>query len=216
MPDRRRPFYRRGARRVVGRRLIIVCEGRSTEPGYFNAIRQSMRLPTAQVYVVHPDATDPLSIVHAAIEYRRERLQERAWVEGDSAWAVFDGDEHRGANPHNWNDAIQTADSKHINLAVSNPCFELWYLLHYQDQFAQLSRDEAIQRIRNHLGEYEKARVYWPDPLGPFTAEALERAKGLARRLAAEGAERHVNPSTDLFQLVESLLNLERETHETG
>jgi hypothetical protein len=211
MPGGRRPFNRRRPRRAVGRSVIIVCEGSKTEPGYFNAIRQSMRLPTAQVYVVHPNATDPLSIVRAAIDYRRQRVRERAWSAGDSAWAVFDGDEHRNANPHNWNDAIQTADIQGINLAVSNPCFELWYLLHYQDQFAQLSREAAERRICDHLGEYEKAKVYWPDPLGPLTDEAIGRARRLADRLVADGARRHSNPSTDVFNLVESLLELQSE-----
>jgi hypothetical protein len=168
-------------------------------------------LPTAQVYVVHPDATDPLSIVRSAVQYRRERVRERAWSEGDEAWAVFDGDEHIDANSHNWNDAVQTADSNRINLAVSNPCFELWYLLHYQDQFAQLSREDAEHRIRDRLGDYEKANGYWPDPLEPLTEEAIRRARRLADRLVAEGAGRHSNPSTDVFNLVESLLKLRSE-----
>jgi len=211
MPGGRRPFNRRRPRRAVGRRVVIVCEGSKTEPGYFNGIRQSMRLPTAQVYVVHPNATDPLSIVRAAIDYRRQRVREHAWSTGDSAWAVFDGDEHQHADPHNWNDAIQTADSQGINLAVSNPCFELWYLLHYQDQFAQLSREDAERRISGHLGEYQKAKVYWPDPLEPLTQEAIGRARQLADRLVADGGRRHSNPSTDVFNLVESLLELQSE-----
>src|SRR4051812_40644621 len=103
-------YWRRPRRnRVVGRKVIIVCEGKKTEYGYFEEIRKSMRLPTLQVQVVHPDATDPLSIVRAAIHLRRARKSERAWDRQDRAWAVFDGDEHRDGNPANWNDAIQIA-----------------------------------------------------------------------------------------------------------
>lgn len=97
-----------------------------------------MRLSTFQVRVVHPDATDPLSIVNAAINYVSLESRDQ-WTKDDTAWAVFDGDEHRDSNPHNWNDAVQRAKSHGINLAISNPCFELWYLLYYQDQFAKLS-----------------------------------------------------------------------------
>jgi hypothetical protein len=71
-----------------------------------------MRLPTLQVLVVHPDATDPYSIVCKAVEYRKMRISEKAWSIEDSAWAVFDGDEHKDNNPANWNDAIQLACSK--------------------------------------------------------------------------------------------------------
>src|ERR1700759_2312486 len=99
-------FKRPSARRRIGRKTIIVCEGKKTEYGYFEAIRRSMRLPTLQIEVVHPDATDPFSIVDAAIDLRQARIYEKTWTREDSAWAVFAGDEHKEANRDNWNRAI--------------------------------------------------------------------------------------------------------------
>jgi len=58
---KRNSFKRPQATRAIGRKVIIVCEGKKTEHGYFEAIRKHLRLPTLQVAVVHPDATDPLS-----------------------------------------------------------------------------------------------------------------------------------------------------------
>lgn len=212
MARRGNPFQRPRQPRVVGRKIIIVCEGEKTERGYFEAIRQSMRLPTLQIFVEHPDATDPRSIVRAAIEYRRERKAGRAWTAGDEAWAVFDGDEHILGNPANWNDALQTAAGNQIRLAVSNPSFELWYLLHYQEQGGNLSRQDALRLLRTRLGKYEKAHRLWPVPLQPLTADAIRRAKLLAARAEADGRQPHTNPCTSVCELVESLLALAEET----
>ncbi len=210
---RGRPFQQSRQRRTVGKKIIIACEGKKTEYGYFEEIRKSMRLPTLRVFVVHPDATDPLSIVQAAIDYLQERKNEKAWTAGDRAWAVFDGDEHRLENPVNWNDALQLAQSKEIHLAISNPCFEFWYLLHYREHAAHLTRQAAQRLLRSHVAEYEKANKLWPVPLEPLTAEAIQRAKHLARRAEANGLELHTNPCTSVSELVESLLALATEIH---
>ena len=204
--------FRRGkATRKIGRRLIIVCEGKKTEVGYFEGIRKSMRLPTLQVKVVHPKATDPLSIVNEAIDLISQQSRDQ-WSSDDSAWAVFDGDEHRDKNPDNWNDAIQRAKSRKTNLAVSNPCFELWYLLHYQDQLAKLSRHEATKRLLVHLPNYDKAEIYWPHPLERLSQAAVERAMRLAQKIDAGGNDVYCNPSTYVFHLFSSLAALDEES----
>jgi len=210
---RGRPFQRPQHRRAVGKKIIIFCEGKKTEYGYFEEIRKSMRLPTLRVTVVHPNATDPLSIVQAAIDYRQARKDEKAWTTGDRAWAVFDGDEHRLENPANWNDALQIAKSKDIHLAISNPCFEFWYLLHYREYAGNLPRQEAQRLIRNYVADYKKADKLWPIPLEPLTTEAIRRAKQLAERAQAEGLQPHTNPCTTVSELVESLLALAKEVH---
>src|SRR5215218_5420439 len=151
-----RSFCRRRPTRVVGRKIIIACEGEKTELEYFEAIRISLRLPTLKVHVIHPDGTDPRTIVLEAIAQRSIRERDKAWTTEDSSWAVYDGDEHQLINPNNWNDAIQLAASKNIKLAVSNPCFELWYVLHFQPQTANLSRQEALRVLRKHIPDYQK------------------------------------------------------------
>ncbi len=194
-----------------GESSYIVCEGKRTERGYFEEIRKSLRLPTVRVRVEHADATDPLSIVRAAIEYRQDRKDERAWTKEDTTWAVFDGDEHRDANPDRWNDAIQIAQSKDIRLAVSNPCFELWYLLHYRSYTAKVTRQKAFRLLKSHISDYEKAKTLWPSPLEPLTNEAIQRAKQLVSRVETNELQLFTNPYTSVYELVESLLALDKE-----
>ena len=63
----RRGFERRPAQRSIGRKVIIVCEGK-TEKGYFSAIRTTLKLATVQVSVYDPAATNPRGIVEYAIQ----------------------------------------------------------------------------------------------------------------------------------------------------
>jgi hypothetical protein len=42
-----KPSFKRNApTRTVGKKILIACEGKQTEPKYFNAIRQDLRLTT--------------------------------------------------------------------------------------------------------------------------------------------------------------------------
>ena len=67
----------------------------------------------------------------------------------DSAWAVYDGVEHFNNNPADWHEAINLARARKINLAITNPSFEFYYLLHFQDQMGWLERDEAKRLLTN-------------------------------------------------------------------
>jgi hypothetical protein len=171
-----------------------------------------MRLSTLQINIANPGASDPRSNVNKAIQISLANQKEDGWSDGDSAWAVFDGDEHIQNDPNNWNDARQLADANNINLAVSNPSFELWYLLHYQDQFANLHRARAVAELKRHLnGKYAKGDVIFPDPLlEPRKIQAVARAQGLAEQIIRNGLDWHANPSTGIYKLVENLTQLGR------
>lgn len=120
-----RGFERRPPYRDPGRRVIIVCEGSKTEPQYFDAIRKELRLPTVQVIVTKASGTDPRNVVDDAIAKRKELIDDQRWnAERDTIWAVYDGDEHITHNKRNWDEALDIARRKKVNLAISNPCFE--------------------------------------------------------------------------------------------
>jgi hypothetical protein len=70
----------------------------------------------------------------------------------DQVWCVFDRDEHP-----NFAKAIDLADRHGINLAISNPCLELWVILHFEDQTAYLERQTAQDRAEEHKAR-RKAR----------------------------------------------------------
>jgi hypothetical protein len=211
-----RELLRRRAQRQPAERLLIVCEGSKTEPLYLGEIRQQLRLPSANVQV-QPAAygTEPLRIV----EYAEHLFTEGQRALGiharsfDRVVVVFDRDEH-----HTYHAALQRVAALNGRLGndervkvpfeavVSVPCFELWLLLHFEDVFAPLHRDEAIAQLGGHLAGYAKGQgSHWA-----VTRDRLHVAAARANALVAAGhtAEDGAQPYTNMHELVHRLLHL--------
>jgi len=192
---------RRGPTREPKQRILIVCEGEETERGYFKAFQHAARNPRVHVEVAS-ETGEPLQVVQIAVrlkekaegEARSQRDENLRW---DEVWGVVDVDEHASLDK-----ARQLALNNDILLAISNPCFELWALLHFQEQHAHLERDKAQVALRRHLPGYDKGLDF--QKLHPAYGDAVRRAQALeleAERQAAPGR----NPTTGVHRLTESI-----------
>ena len=203
-------FKRNAPKKNVAKKILIACEGKYTEPLYFKAINRELRLPTVKVIVLPHDGTDPLSIINKVLGKRQDIKREGTWEKEDLAWAVFDGDEHIQRDPNNWHQAIQKAKKENIQLAITNPSIELWYLIHFQDHSANISQDKAEKRLNKHIPNYEKSRCYYPEQLNKIrTDKAIARAKDLNNLAKQNKLPDYSNPCCNgISQLVEMLLKL--------
>ena len=207
----RTAFRRPSAPRTLGRRILIAGEGAKTEVGYFEDIRKSLRSEPNKIIAAKPVGSDTLNVVRAAAEERVDWEQSREWTEGELAWAVFDGDEQIANNAENWRGALQLARRKSIQLAISNPSFEDWYLLHYQDQAGYLTRQEASRKLEAHLPDYKKSDVLYRSALVERTETAIDRAKKISHLAMLNGVGLYDNPCTHVWGLVELSLRLQNE-----
>ena len=175
--------------------MVIVCEGKKTEHNYFLALRKELAL-TAVIVLPSHQATDPPNLIRQAHEERQRLATEKQWPEKSSAWAVFDGDEHIANDPQQWKDAIQFAQGKRLDLAINNPCFEFWYLQHFDEYNANLSRKRALEELMKHIADYDKAMTdIYPIKIGKETTRtAIERARKLAKRAEENGLPFYENP----------------------
>jgi hypothetical protein len=98
--------------------ILIVCEGKNTEPSYF----RQFRLATVKVRV-EGLGSNTMDLVNRALSFRDEE-------EFDQVWVVFDKDEF---DSEMFNAAIDKAHSKGIGVAYSNQSFEYWLILHFND-----------------------------------------------------------------------------------
>jgi hypothetical protein len=89
------------------------------------------------------------------------------------------------------------------SIALSNPCFELWYLLHFEDRHEALDRSETVARLRCFLPEYDKS-VDCCERLNAGQDAAIERAKGLEEQ-AGNQLSVAANPSTGVWRVVREL-----------
>lgn len=196
-----RSIRRRGPTREPKRRILIVCEGEETERGYFKAFQHEVRNPRVHVAVARETGA-PATVVQIAMRLKREaedeaRAQRDENLRWDEVWGVFDVDEHPNL------EATQNlARENGISVAISNPCFELWALLHFQDQSAHIERGKAQAGLRRHLPAYEKALNF--AKLHPGYSEAMRRAQALDREAAQYGLPGR-NPTTGVYRLTESI-----------
>ena len=210
MRSRRRSKRNSFSRRPVspgatGKVILIVTEGEKTEPDYLIGLRRHLKLNSAEIKVLNADGTDPLTIVSVAIEQRDEQKRKASQgfrVPYDSVWAVFDT-ERADTNPK-LNDALQKAKAHKVNVAISNPCFEFWLLLHDEYTTAPfVDCDNVISRIRKpHSPNYEKGKIV-PDKYIPKIPTAVQNSEKCRDHHRATG--RDGNPSTDVDLLVREM-----------
>lgn len=187
---RRENVGRRRPPVAVRRTLLVYCGGQRTEPNYFEGLRASRRASSVTVKV-RGEGLAPGALVQAAAAYR-----ERRPGVFDEVWAVVDVDQF------DVEVALVEAGRRNVNLAISNPCFELWLLLHHSDCRSHCAGcADAARRLKKQIPTYDKAQV----DFAQFEAgvdDAIKRAK----QLDPTGQDWGQNPSTGVWRLVERIL----------
>lgn len=167
--EKSRDQLRNKKRRKLNPIIVIICEGKDTETTYFENFNSKYTKVDVRVADKKSKgknkgkATDPESLVRKAVEIKKEyQIDEK---NGDRVWCVFDVDIN-----YNNNNAIESkiqeiqksrtvASKSKIRLGVSNPCFELWYLLHFEYTTANLKNyDEVKKRLSRYLNDYDKSK----------------------------------------------------------
>lgn len=196
----RRSLRRASPSRAPKRRFVIFSEGRNTEPNYFRAIRSELLGALVEVEIIDA-AGVPMTIAekaatHAARMAKGSRRRS-SFEEADQVWAVFDRDEHPDVE-----NAIKRCRAKKVGIAFSDPCFELWLVLH----FREFDRPDDRHRVQAELEKvcpgYDRKSGKSPDcaKLMPDVAKAEERAEAQLVRREAEGGKIS-RPSTTVHHL---------------
>lgn len=198
--DRNRKQARRPPFLASKPRLLIVCEGKVTEPQYLRGFANACENPRVTLKILPVGV--PLTVVTTARDRKAEAEQDAVQEEDenltyDSVWAVFDVDDHPNIPA-----AIQMARDNSIDLAVSNPSFELWLLLHFQDQPGMKGRKEVRKLLDAHIRDYDK-KVHYSDYHHGYQ-EAVKRALHLGK-CNLQTCQPGPNPSTGMHVLTESI-----------
>lgn len=182
------------------KRIVVFTEGARTEVSY---LEYWARLNRRNVNVdISNQHGVPWSLVNWASRRLREERRDGRRNDGKTEyWCVFDVNSHPKIP-----DSIQMAKANGINVAVSNPCIELWFMLHFQDQTAHIGRRDAQSRSQQLLAWHKKAL---PDEVLGRIAASYEEAKKRARLLddkhKGDGRPPRSNPSSDVWRLVDRI-----------
>lgn len=172
-----------------------------TEPEYLFAFRDWCRNPRVEVHIPREHGV-PLTLVELALSLKsdadaRARAERDENLAFDEVWCAHDVDDHPGLN-----DARQLAASNEIKIAISNPCFELWLLLHFRESPGARHRHDLQGLLAKFIKNY--AKHLDPAAVLPGYQMAADRAARLDRD-AGDMGEAGRNPTTGVYLLTESI-----------
>ncbi|MFI7433181.1 RloB family protein [Micromonospora haikouensis] len=163
--------------------MLLATNGEATERAYFNALKQEPWVRPRVVVVV--ERGSPVDVVRGAARRRKSD-------DFDEAWAVCDVDDYR-TEP-----ASGEAVAADVRLAWSNPCFEVWLLLHYGRHVGFVENaKKARDLLRAHDPQWDKTALDF-DKFRDRIEVACQRADQLDP--PPEG-----NPSTSVGRIVAAL-----------
>jgi len=183
--------------------FVIVCEGKNTEPRYITDFAKAHGNNLVRIELDR-GAGAPLTIVQKAVETKKRILAENRKNGFDSffeVWAVFDVDEHPQI-PR----AMDMGLANGIQIIVSNPCVEIWPLLHFEFHRAPIHRHDIQKRLSTFMVSYADKGdkvIDFPQIEGNYD-QARTRARTLLEDHLAVGDERG-NPSTNIFELLDKI-----------
>jgi hypothetical protein len=189
-------------------RILIVCEGDKTEPYYFLGLRERLRLSAVEVRVCGEECD---SAARNVVDYAVTLLDGVKVSESslfDMVWCVVDVEIPIAPTLPA---AINRAKAYDISVALSNPCFEYWYILHFEKTAHRMqSNKEVIRYLRRHMPNYAKNDPKVIDLVYPNVDAAIARARQVIVENCYSEDLRGCNPSTHVHRVVSELIRVSK------
>jgi hypothetical protein len=201
---------RRSGFRPERKNFIFLCEGEVTEPQYFNALKTVYQ--RVNIYPVkkvgHPGSILDRAKKILDRDQRDSVVRKVPLQKGDEIWAVFDEDGRPDIHDH-----IAQCKSANVSVAFSNPCFEVWLILHHKDYDRPCNASDAQTELSSIHPEYDPAagKTLEFKKLMASIEVAENRAKAQLDRLKERGQPLG-RPSTNVGDLTRAI----RASHSQG
>lgn len=178
------------------RLFIIATEGAITEPEYFRNFRNTKTSVDVQC-LPSKHASAPTRILKRMMGY----IAAKGLRGTDRAWLVCDTDQWPAIHLQRLN-KWSKSDARY-GFAVSNPNFEYWLLLHFEDPSGVSTKDQVLRKLRRHLAGYDKC-LQAKDFTEVNIQQACSRAEKRERSNSVDWPDKH--PGSTVYKLVQSLL----------
>jgi hypothetical protein len=181
MTSRREKVPSRKMHRVV----LVICEG-ETEANYVNLLRGWYKSPIKITSCVKGNR-----ITQALVEKCKRELKISVNDQVDS-FLMYDMD------VPNINEKLSKCNA---TLLLSNPCFELWLLLHAKEQKTALSTEAVQKELKRSASVWNNyIKAYYTETQRTFLMEHIDNAIQRAKAL-----KEFQNPSSGVYKLIEVL-----------
>lgn len=219
MPREPIPLVREGGFLEAEKMFVLSYEGKISEKKYFEDFRNSelfndsglieiisLKRPTNR-------GSDPISVKKLLLEAKKEYR----FKDTDEFWLIIDRDDWEEIHNHNFDKLVE--DCKKENnffLAMSNPCFEIWLILHLKD-ISEFDEEEKVkimsnEKISNSKNYIDKAlseiqgRGYNKRPNPRIFLPLTKVAIGRAKELDNENQDYPKQLGTHIHKLIEKLI----------
>lgn len=200
------------------RLIVIASEGKDTERIYFKALAKEYTNPRVHVHILErskdeQNNSSPEHVLKQLNDYKGHYELES----DDELWLVVDRDR--------WSEAMlsrvatECAQDNFMHVALSNPCIELWLLLHLVDATLLTPEEQQLWmenrrksknadpylkvRLRQEMGSYHESS-YDAKMLIEHVEVAIARAKALDKNPADRWPQ---TLGTRVYLLAESVMN---------
>lgn len=178
-----RPVSRAAGLREPKGRVTVVVEGEKTEPAYILQLKNSLTA-LVNIRTIAPNL-DPVALAEEAVSLKSKAVRARSVEKNDAFWLVLDVDEYGPQIPA----AIKLAEKHGIKVAVSNPCFEVWLLAHFEHSTSFVSDRRTLgRRLDKYLPGYSESKS--------LRVEVVDNVETALKNTAALRKFHAANPGT--------------------
>ena len=195
------------SKRQAPANYLIVCEGKKTEPNYFNGLKRKINEKygnKVDVLIPNIDVKGTGMNTTSLVKYTQKTVNHANKVYGQ-VWVVFDKDDY---NNEQFDSAIKNCD---YNVAWSNPNFEVWLLAHFKKVNRYISKDDVLQELskefqKKGLGDYTKNDTNIFDKVtSEGKLHTAIRNYEYMEELNKDGQASQQNPMTKVYKIVDGL-----------
>ncbi|WP_085024118.1 RloB family protein [Anaerovibrio sp. JC8] len=196
--------------RIRKRIIVISAEGKNkTETNYFRKFNSDK----VKIHFAPGNATDPVKMVEELLQECEEKDIKRD--SGDRAFCLVDSDVNAQKNKQIMvADKIAATNKEYgMEVIVSAPCFEEWFICHYIYSTKQYnSNEELLEAVEKIIPEYSKGREDLYELLADYQEQAIQNAKRLEKHCVDSGRKIHTadfQPSTEVYKIIEAIRAIE-------
>lgn len=220
MPREPIPLVREGGFLEAEKMFVLSYEGKISEKKYFEDFRKSELFNDSGLIEVislkRPTnrGSDPISVK----KLLQEAKKEYQFKDTDEFWLIIDRDDWEEIHNHKFDKLVE--DCKKENnffLAMSNPCFEIWLILHLKDinefdeeEKGRIMANAKISNSKNYidtvLSEIQ-GRGYNKRPNPQIFLPLTKTAIGRAKEIDIENQDYPKQLGTHIYKLIEKLMS---------
>ena len=182
--------------------LLIVSEGEVTEVDYFDGLIVYAKNPLVRIQSIGlgsqtlrlvPRAKEVFTTIQATAA-----IEENTDLIPDKVWCVFDKDDKTDIG-----EALIMAAANNFSVAFSNPNFEVWLLMHFDNPPGAQHREQIRKLLCKHVPGYKK-HVDFEDYVAGYQ-NVVQRAVAIEKRPDDEEQWQR-NPSSGVFHLTREIV----------